>query len=86
MTNLERQLNFIRPAFEGYTCRIEAMIKTIKVTNLNLCIFPVRCSFTGKSLFMRKAVRVSVKDAIWRQENKTRYYDVNVFTQLSLML
>jgi hypothetical protein len=86
VSNLEKQLLFIRPAIKGYKYNFEKQTKKIKVSEIKTCILPVKCSLTGKKLFLKKAIKVSETDTFLGTRIQIRFYDPKTFMKLYLMI
>ncbi len=82
---IERELNFIRPLFFGYDTPLDWAVCKMERSDV-ISLFPRKCAFSGKLLFMKRAVRVKKIDNIWRNTRTIRWYDPQEFMIMAFKL
>jgi hypothetical protein len=83
---IDREVSFIRLAFYNYPTEVERMFKSVKREEKKSWL-PRKCAISGKPLFMKGAIRVTLKNTlIYKKQIKTRWYDPDEFLILVMKL
>jgi hypothetical protein len=76
---IDREVRFIRLAFYNYPTEVERMFNSVTREEKTSWL-PRKCAISGKSLFMKTAIRVTLNDTLlYKKQIKTRWYDPKEF-------